>query len=317
MTRMDIGWNVIVVLYKTMENSKYNTTWFKNRAFKSIHPITPHTWDYSDSLLLYISSGVEIYESLQETNTQYFKLITQPERDYLQSIAKNVVELLPQRFEYIDLGPGTEHKEQFFFDELKRQGKEFTYIPVDISEHYLTLAEKYAKDQGVPVKTIQSSFEEVAEILGAGSVPRFVNIGLTFSNYKPQIILDLMKNIAGKDGYVFINSQMRDRVDMVALEKVYAEDALTLADEKIKLLDLNPDTDVTQREANDKIEVWSSIINPTPRLKEMGIDVGDKMLLFQSLRYVPEQLETELKKASEKYRLFDTGESFIAVLINT
>lgn len=300
-----------------MENSKYDTNWFKKRAFESIHPIAPHTWDYSDSLLLYISSGVEIYESLQNIDTPYFKLITQPERDYLKSIAKDVVELLPQKFEYIDLGPGTEHKEQFFFDELKRQGKRFTYIPVDISEHYLTLAENYAKDQGVDVKAVQSSFEEVPKILGTGSIPRFVNIGLTFSNYKPQIILDLMKNIAGKNGYVFINSHMRNRVDMNALQKVYAEDALTLADEKLKLLDLNPYTDVTQRKANDKIEVWGSIITPTPRLTEIGVAVDDKILLFQSLRYTPEQLEIVIQNTSDKYHIFDTGKPFIAVLINT
>lgn len=302
---------------RIMESSKYNTEWFKTRAFRSIHPITPNVWDYSDSLLLYISSGVEIYESLQNTDTPYFKLVTKPERDYLKSIAKDVVDLLPEKFEYIDLGPGTEHKEQFFFDELKKQGKEFTYIPVDISEYYLSLAESYAKNQGVNVKTIRSPFEEAAAILGAGDIPRFVNIGLTFSNYKPQIVLDLMKNIAGRDGYIFINSHMRNRVDMDALQKVYAEDSITVADEKLKIIDLNPDTDVTQREVNDKIEVWASIINTTSKLKEIGVSVGDKILLFQSLRYTPEQLEMEVKNASEKYRLFDVRDSFIAALINT
>ena len=126
-------------------NSRYDNNWFKKRAFESITPISPNVWDYSDSLLLYISSGVEKYESLQETNTPYFKLVTQPEREYLQSIAKEVVDQLPLDFEYIDLGPGTEHKEQYFFDELKRQGKKFTYIPVDISGHYLALAEEHAR----------------------------------------------------------------------------------------------------------------------------------------------------------------------------
>jgi len=298
-------------------NTEYNRDWFRKRAFESLVSIAPHTWDYSDSLLLYISSGVEKYESLQESDSPYFNLVTKPEREYLQSIAKEVVDLLPQKFEYIDLGPGTEHKEQFFFDELKKQGKEFTYIPVDISGYYLELAQKHATEQGVSVRPIQASFEKVSEILGVSDIPRFVNIGLTFSNYKPQTILDLMKKIAGNDGYVFINSQMRNRIDMVALEKVYAEDALTLADEKLKLLDLNPDTDITTRETNDKIEVWGTIVNTTPKLSEMGIEVGDKMLLFQSLRYTPEQLEEEIKKTSEKYHLFDTETSFISVLINT
>lgn len=298
-------------------DTKYNNEWFKKRALKSIRAIRPHVWDYSDSLLLYISSGVDKYESLQENDAPYFKLVTKPEREYLQSIVKNVVDLLPSNFEYIDLGPGTEHKEQFFFDELKKQGKEFTYIPVDISDHYLKLAEKHAVDQGILTQPIQSSFEEVADVLGEGRLPRFVNIGLTFSNYEPQVILNLLKNIAGKNGYVFINSQMRDRLDMIALQKVYAEDALTLADDKLRLIGLNPNMDVTQREADDKIEVWCSLINVSEELKEKGLVVGDKLLVFQSFRYVPEQLEGEVKKISEDYHFFDTGVSFIATLIKT
>ena len=213
------------------KSSKCDTDWFKKRAFQSIRPIGEHTWDYSDSLLLYTSSGVEKYESLQDEDTPYFNLVTKPEREYLQSIAKDVVGTLPSEFEYIDLGPGTEHKEQFFFDEFKKQEKKFTYITVDISEYYLKLAREHSEKEGIPVKTLQASFEELPEILGEPILPRFVNIGLTFSNYNPQEILNLMKNIAGKGGYIFINSQMRDRVDMIALHKVYAENGVTIADD--------------------------------------------------------------------------------------
>lgn len=105
-----------------MDDNKYNSEWFKTRAFKSIELISPGLWDYADSLLLYVASGVEKYQSLQEDNTPYFRLVTKPEREYLQSIAKDVINLLPQKFEYVDLGPGTEHKEQFFFDEIRKQG---------------------------------------------------------------------------------------------------------------------------------------------------------------------------------------------------
>ncbi len=298
-------------------NTTYNADWFKKRAFDSIRRISPHVWDYSDSLLLYISSGVEKYESLQDVDTPYFRMVTKPEREYLASIAKDVASALPANFEYIDLGPGTGHKEQFFFDELKKQNKKFTYIPVDISEYYLELAEKHAQDQGIPSKPVKASFEEVAEVLGEATVPRFVNIGLTFSNYNPQEILSLLKKIAGKGGFVFINSQMRDRLDITALQKVYAEDAVTVADDKLALVGLNRDADVSAREADDGIRIWCSVINTTDELKEKGIVSGDKILVFQSLRYTVEQLEEEVGTASKDYQLFDTGSSFIAVLIKT
>jgi len=111
------------------ENSKYDTEWFKKRAFDSLVPLAPHVWDYSDSLLLYISSGVEKYESLQEEDTPYFRLVTKPEREYLQSIAKDACEMLPNGFDYIDLGPGTEHKEQFFLMNLRNKGRNSSTFP--------------------------------------------------------------------------------------------------------------------------------------------------------------------------------------------
>lgn len=293
----------------------YNDVWFKKRAFESLRKICPNKWDYSDSLLLYISTGVEKYESLQQTDAPYNKLVTRPEREYLASIAKGVADALPSNFEYIDLGPGTEHKEQFFFDELKKQGKTFTYIPVDISHHYLSLAEKHALGQGIAVRAIQSSFEQLPELLGKATLPRFVNLGLTFSNYEPQEILKLLKDIAGEHGYVFINAQMRDRLDMAALENVYAVDALTLADEKLKLLGLDPNIDVSTRVADQGIKVWCSVINTNEELKEKGINVNDELLVFQSLRYTKALLVDELKKSSKDYQMFDTETSFIATLI--
>jgi hypothetical protein len=294
---------------------KYDQGWFKRRAFESLKKIGPNTWDYSDSLLLYLPTSVDSYESLQEADTPYNRLVTTPERQYLESIAPEVVALLPQKFEYVDLGPGTEHKEQFFFDEARKQGKEFTYIPVDISQHYLSLAESHAGGQGIPVRAMQCSFEELADELGESETPRFVSIGLTFSNFEPQHILDLLKRIAGKNGFVFINAQMRDRVDMAALQEVYQEDGVTLADDKLKLVGLDPDTDVTERRANDRVEVWGEVINLSERLKDLAMQPGDKILLFQSLRYTKEQLEEELKKSGGNYTLFDTGESFIAAVI--
>jgi hypothetical protein len=295
---------------------KYDTNWFKKRALKSLRPISSNVWDYSDSLLLYISSiGIEKYEALQETDTPYFQLVTKPEREYLKSIAEEVVSMLPKTFDYIDLGPGTENKEQFFFDECRRQGKNFTYIPVDISEYYLKLSADHAINQNIPVKPIKCSFEELPEVLEKNNIPKFVNIGLTFSNYNPQTILTLLKKIAGKSGFIFINSQMRDRVDMVELQRIYAEDSKTLADDKLKLLGLNPDKDVSNREATEDVKVWCSVVNSSKKLKDRGVIKGDKLLVFQSLRYTSKELETELKKISKKYKIFDIGDSFIAGLI--
>jgi hypothetical protein len=294
---------------------KYNTQWFKDRAFRHLKKIEDGVWDLSDSLLLYTSSGPEIYEELQETNSPYFNLVTKPERDYLVLIAKNIADILPDNFEYIDLGPGTEHKEQFLFDELKKKNRRFVYTPVDISDQYLDLAESHARNQGIEVKKIKSSFEELPDLIGKQNIPRFVSIGLTFSNYYPQEILGLLRKIAGDGGYIFINSQIRDRVDMDELQKVYQNDAEHLADEKVKFIGLNPDTDISPRLADQGFHVWTTILKNNEALEKVGVRVGDKIMVFQSLRYTKESLENELKNLN--HQIFDVGSSFIASIIKT
>lgn len=294
---------------------KYNQEWFKDRAFKSIRKISDGIWDFSDSLLLYTASGSEVYEQLQEVDTPYFNLVTKPEREYLQSIAKNIADILPNNFEYIDLGPGTEHKEQFLFDELKKQGKIFTYIPVDISDHFLDIAESHASEQGITVRRMKASFEELPELLGKPDTPRFVSIGLTFSNYAPQDILELLVNIAGKNGYAFVNAQMRDRVNMVELQKVYQDDATHLVDDKVRLIGLDPAQDITPRLADDGFRVSCFVLRSNNALEEMGIKNGDKLVVFQSLRYTKDSLEIELRNFN--HESFDTGSSFIGTIIKT
>jgi|JI10StandDraft_1071094.scaffolds.fasta_scaffold165702_1 ubiquinone/menaquinone biosynthesis C-methylase UbiE len=292
---------------------KYNQEWFKERAVKSIKQISNGVWDFSDSLLIYIGSGDQVYEQLQETDTLYFRLVTKPEHEYLRQIAKNIADILPNNFEYIDLGPGTEHKEQFLFDELKKQGKTFTYVPVDISDHFLEMAESHATSQGIPARKVKASFEELPEVLGESATSRFVSLGLTFSNYAPQEILKLLTDIAGVNGFVFINAQMRDRVDMVELQKVYQEDAVRLVDDKVRLIGLDPFTDISPRIADDGFRVSCLVINSNPALESIGITSGDKLIVFQSLRYTKESLESEL--AQYAHESFDTGSSFIGVLI--
>lgn len=294
---------------------KYNQAWFKDRAFKSLNKLPDGVWDYSDSLLIYIATGAELYESLQEVDTPYFKLVTKPEHDYLKSIAKEVVNMLPDNFEYIDLGPGTEHKEQFLFDELKKQGKTFTYIPVDISDHFLDVAESHAVNQSIKVKKIKASFEELPQLLGTQTIPRFVSIGLTFSNYAPQDILKLLQDISGSNGFSFINAQIRDRVDMVALQGVYQDDAVSLVDDKVRLIGLDPFTDITPRITDDGFRVSCSVLQSNKELENLGIKNGDKLIVFQSLRYTKESLEFELKNF--KHVSFDTNTSFIASVIRT
>ncbi len=299
------------------EPTPYTKEWLRERAFNSLEKIEEGVWDFSDSLLLYNPEGAEEYASLQEADTPYSQMVTNPEKEYLKEIASNIVDELPNQFEYIDLGPGTEHKEQFFFDAAKEQKKEFLYTPVDINEDFLKLSSAYVSSQGIGTNPVRASFEELPERLGESEMSRFVSLGFTFPNYAPEKILRLLQSIAAKNGQAFISVQICDRVDMEGLKNAYSGDMYKLIDLKLYLLGLNGETDILSRETDCGVQVWYTLKNSNKKLEAKGIFSGDKLLVLQSLRYDKEQLEKEIQEVFAEYTLYDTGKSFIGALLKT
>ncbi len=289
--------------------------WFEHRAFASLKKIDDGIYDFSDSLLLYLPGSDDEYANMQEEESAYNRLITTPERMYLKKIAEDVVKALPPKFVYVDLGPGTAHKEQFFFDEARKQEKKFTYMPVDISERFLKAATTHASEQGIDVIPLRTSFEELRSRLPSSDSPLFISLGLTYSNYEPQEILRFLKGIAGNEGYIFINSQLRERVDMPELIDVYEKDISTIAHSKLNLLGFAED-DIERIRIDENLRVWCTIKKSTHRLERLGITPGVDLLIFQSLRPTKESLKQELTKASVNFALFDTNDSFVAALIH-
>jgi hypothetical protein len=299
------------------EPSPYTKEWLEKRAFASLEKIGEGAWGFSDSLLLYDPKGAEEYVSLQENDTPYSRMVTKPEKEYLKEIAASIVDELPEQFQYIDLGPGSEHKEQFFFDAAKNKEKKFLYTPVDINDDFLELSDKYASRQRIRTSPLRASFEELPERLSEAGMPRFVSLGLTFSNYTPEKILRLLKSIAGEKGRAFVNAQIRDRIDMEELQKAYSGDTYKIFEPKIELLGLHPQEDISLRETDDGIRVWYTLKNSNDKLEEKGVVSGDKLLVFQSLRYDKESLEKEIAAVFPEYALYDTGKSFIGALLKT
>lgn len=262
---------------------------------------------------MYLPGFDDAYEKVQDDETPYNELVTTPEKLYLQQISSNIVMELPENFNYIDLGPGTEHKERFIFEAASNAGKNFTYRPVDISDRYLELARIYAEEQGLASKGIRLPFEDVSSNLSAEISNRFVSLGLTYSNYDPVQILSMLKVMAN-GGQVFINAQIRDRVDLDRLRQIYADVAVPMLAPKLELLGLNINQDMGDVEVTDGIRVWGTVRNINEILEEKGVKSGDKMLLFQSLRPSLEDLEDDVSNQFGEYKMFDTGESFVGVL---
>ncbi len=127
----------------------------------------------------------------------------------------------------------------------------------------------------------------------------------------------LLKVISGKAGYCFVNTQIRNRVDMGEIMRIYSEEAKKLIYPKIKLLGLDLENDIVNCEADDGVRVWCTIKNSNDKLRAMGIMNGDKLLVFQSLRYSKQSLEDEISSVFDSYTLHDIGSTFIGVLLKS
>jgi len=300
-----------------MNSDKYNLEWFKQRAIASLKKIDDQSWDYSDSLLLYSEGTEEEYVTIQKEENDYYKLITKPEQDFFNTVASHIAKRLPEVFDYIDLGPGTEHKEQSIFDELKKQNKRLTYIPVDINQRYLDLAQDHAAKQDIATKPIRASFEELAILLGSVKRPRFVSLGLTYTNYHSAEILTMLKNFAGEGGFIFVDQQMRERADMVKISALYNRDVYALAEPKLRLLGLNPKNDISEHQSDSGIRVWSVVKNPTNQMQKLGITPGSKLLVFQSLRRTLHEFQEDISVEFRSYELIDAQYPFVGVILRT
>ena len=58
-----------------------------------------------------------------------------------------------------------------------------------------------------------------------------------------------------------------------------------------------------------------TVLQTNKELEEIGVKNGDKLIIFQSLRYTKDSLENELQNFN--HVSFDIGDSFIATLIKT
>lgn len=296
-----------------MKNPEIGTmAWFQAEAWKSLHRGDDDMWDFSDSSLTYSPASVEAYGAIQEEETEYSRNVTQVEHELLKTTAVELAADLPDTFSYVDLGPGTEHKERYLFDELRKAGKAFEYFPVDISTEVLAESSRFATAEKVPVHPVCNQFEDIASTIDQlVPKPRFVSLGATFANYEPSVIVTMLLQLAGEGGSAMVTVQLRDRIDIAILKKVYADPGtLKTFEVKLGLLDVAPG-DIECFDVTDDIAIRAKISNPSPRLTAIGMKSGDWVTVLKSYRHSFNQVKKIFENT--QYNIQDTGKSFIVI----
>lgn len=298
-----------------MEKEIGSQKWFEQTAISSIKKIDDDIWDFSNSSILYTPASSSAYENIQRNEHGYKKIVTGAEASFIEKVAPKIVDKLPQSFTYVDFGPGTEHKERFFQNAIKKQNKDILYVPVDISKQMLDVANTFAINAGFKTYPIHNTFENVVGILdGLNSDYRFISLGLTFINYEPDKILNILKKAADNNGSVFITAHIRERLDMETVRKTYESSvAKDMINGKLRLVGIDPETDIDNVEVTDEIKIYVTLKNTNPTLEKLGVDVGDKLFVLRSYRYSLDELKEILSGYGVDY--YDDDTEFIACVI--
>ncbi len=164
----------------------------------------------------------------------------EPTEKLIDKYRTDILKDFTGKVEFYDLGPGLPSKSIPLLKELQKSKKEFKYIPVDISTSFLKIASDEVSKIGVESNPINCLFEDLHKHIDLSSkVDRLFFIGLTFNNYRPNKILNLLRELCEPNGVCLIITEYftKDKIEsiLVPYKDKYAEQFNFLALELVGL----------------------------------------------------------------------------------
>lgn len=131
-------------------------------------------------------------------NAAYSAVFHNPTRDLIAKNVSRIVKGLRTPIHIIDLGPGYPDKTFPLLEKLDTRN--CVYIPVDIGKRFLKVAVDAIKKYHIKSLPQHVLFEDMPKFLTAkyfknASVRRLVVLGLTFMNYRPTVIVGLLRKM--------------------------------------------------------------------------------------------------------------------------
>lgn len=221
----------------------------------------------------------------------------------------------------IDLGPGYPDKSLPMVQYLRDQQVPCKYIPVDISQSFLDLAVHYIEPFVEQVYPVHARFETCA-----GQIPSeiyhystYCMIGLTFMNFPPEMLVPLLKDMAGNKGRVIVASELL--TEQKTAERVLASyrtrEAQAVGFGPLKHLGFQ-ESELTYQPvfANGRVELHYRLEQePSDALQALGVRSGSAIVTAVSYRYTEEQLNQLLGQYFTSYRVFTSHDGGTAVAV--
>ncbi len=239
---------------------------------------------------------------------KFSSLLHDPAEKLIETYKADILNDFKGEMEFYDLGPGLPSKSMPLLKELQSKNRKFKYIPVDISKSFLNIAEKEVSKIGVKSYPINCLFEDLYNHIDLSkSIDRLFFIGLTFNNYRPKKILNLLKQLCEPNGVCLIITEYytKNKIEsiLVPYKDKYAEDFNYLA---LHLIGLKKnELKYLTNFNNQRIEMGFSVLNNI-RLKDTIIKKGSKIITAISYRYTKVSLTNSISKYFNHFTYYES-----------
>lgn len=256
--------------------------------------------------LYYEQEQAQAYLKMIEAE-KFSKLLHDPIIELVKENSSEIIRGINKQVEFYDLGPGLPTKSIPLLREIIKQKKRLDYIPVDISESFLSITEKEVKKYGIKSNGINCLFEELPQLIKSKekNITRIFQIGLTFNNYRPNAICKLLKDLSDEQDFSIIITEyykpQKKQSLLLPYQDSYAEHFNFLA---LRLLGFKKeDFNYHTQFRSQRIEMG---FIPKCKLQHKDIVVAPdtKIVTAISYRYTQNSLTNNIQKHFRKLELY-------------
>lgn len=277
-------------------------------------------WNYYNPKNLYLTDEQsKAYLDLMGVETYASKF-----HDKTTQLIEENVELLIRPFQglsplLIDLGPGYPSKTFPIVDAFRKKNSPITYWAVDVSLYFATMAQKAILERGVlNAHAKQMLFEDLADYLRRQKVkdPKLLIIGLTFMNFEPSVIINILKaSMSSPRDHCISAIEYSSGEDHQQFMTGYlTENAKKFLFLSLKSLGLQEgDVSYGVDFMNSRVEMYFTILHVPESLKAKGLKTNDRLIAAISYRHSEEKYKTLLSEAFGRNTYFKNGNTMLAV----
>ena len=271
------------------------------------HLVLSETRDGTDVLefcspaSLYLT-GEQALAYLQAVLTPDYQIrLTQPFGQLLQSHVAAVIGEPDAPIDLIDLGPGLPFNTLPIINYLRDSSVDFRYVPVDISQAFLTMTTCCFENEPFETIPLHMLFEELADLLTGNpkfpeSRQRLINIGLTFNNFELTQMCDILTSLLRTGDLILAAAELGGADATERQLSLYRTgEAETFNFLPLKRLGISREKlEYFVRAHGSRIEMGFGVVEGVALDGEQGISAGAEIVTSVSYRHREDDLRREL-----------------------